>query len=101
MAKAPHKVLSDQTLEALAARFHALAEVSRLRIVQALQSGEMNVGDLVRTTGLSQPNVSRHLQILSGCGLITRRKDGLNVLYRVADRTLTDVCSLVCRTIKT
>ena len=100
MSQFRHKNLSNETLEALAARFRALSEVSRLRIVQLLQSGEKNVGNLVKLAGLSQPNVSRHLQVLCLCGLIKRRKKGLNVLYCVADDTLRDVCSLICRSIK-
>lgn len=97
MSKNSLKKLSDETLEVVAERFRALSEVSRLRIVQALMCKELNVGELVNLTGLSQPNVSRHLQVLLRVKLIARRKDGLNVLYRVADEHLGDLCSLVCK----
>ncbi|MCC6220725.1 MAG: winged helix-turn-helix transcriptional regulator, partial [Deltaproteobacteria bacterium] len=59
-------------MEALAARFRALGETSRLSIIQALQDGEKCVSELVLLTGLSQPNVSRHLNVLQTAGLIGR-----------------------------
>ena len=99
MGKTALKKLSAEHLESLAARFSALGEVSRLRIVAALQSGEKNVGELVELSGLSQPNVSRHLQVLTQVGLVGKRKQGLNVVYRIVDECLSQVCSLVCRSV--
>lgn len=99
MTKAPLKSLSAEARESVAARFRALGEVSRLQLVQALQSGEKNVTDLVELTGLSQPNVSRHLAVLVTTGLVGRRKDGLNVLYRIVDESLADICTIVCKSV--
>ena len=97
MTKTLLKKASNQLLLAVAQRFRALGEVNRLRIIQALQGGEKNVTDLVKATGLTQPNVSRHLNVLLIAGLIGRRKDGLNVLYRVVDKGLADICAIVCK----
>ncbi len=99
MSRNALKSLPDEALEAVAARFRALGEVSRLYIIQALQSGEKNVTDLVSITGLSQPNVSRHLTVLVTVGLVGRRKEGLNVLYRVIDKHLADICAIVCKSV--
>lgn len=99
MTKNPLKSLSAEKVESVAARFRALGEVSRLQLVQALHSGEKNVTDLVELTGLSQPNVSRHLAILVTTGLIGRRKKGLNVLYRIVDENLADICAIVCKSV--
>ena len=99
MARHALKKVSIKDLEAVAARFKALGEVSRLHIIQALQSGEKNVTELVTLTGLSQPNVSRHLSVLVATGLVGRRKDGLNVLYRVVDEYLAEICSIVCKSV--
>ena len=99
MTKNPLKGVSAADLETIASRFRALGEVSRLHIVRALQSGEKNVTDLVEITGLSQPNVSRHLAVLVAAGLLGRRKDGLNVLYRIIDESLADICALVCKSV--
>ena len=101
MAKNPLKSLSAETMESVASRFRALGEVSRLQLIQALHSGEKNVTDLVELTGLSQPNVSRHLAVLVTTGLIGRRKDGLNVLYRIVDESLAEICTIVCKSVST
>lgn len=99
MNKIALKALTDDGLQAVAARFRALGEVSRLIIIQALQGGSLNVSELVEKTGLSQPNVSRHLAVLVTTGLVGRRKDGLNVEYRIVDETLSDICSIVCKSV--
>lgn len=99
MTKNALKSLSSDKLESVAARFRALGEVSRLSLIQSLFSGERNVTELVELTGLSQPNVSRHLAILVTVGLVARRKDGLNVLYRVSDESLAEICTIACKSI--
>ena len=99
MTRNPLKSLSTDKMESVAARFRALGELSRLQLIQALHGGEKNVTDLVELTGLSQPNVSRHLAVLVTAGLIGRRKDGLNVLYRVVDESLADICMIVCKSV--
>jgi DNA-binding transcriptional ArsR family regulator len=101
MTKNPLKSISTDTMEAVAARFRALGEVSRLQLVKVLHSGERNVTDLVELTGLSQPNVSRHLTVLVTAGLIGRRKEGLNVHYKIVDETLADICAIVCKSVST
>ena len=99
MSKNPLKTLRGDEFEEIASRFRALSEASRLKIIAALQSGEKNVTELVEQTSLSQPNVSRHLSVLVVSGLIGRRKDGSNVLYRVIDKSLSEICSVVCKSI--
>jgi ArsR family transcriptional regulator, cadmium/lead-responsive transcriptional repressor len=61
---------------------HGLGDPSRLRILAALRGGERRVGDLVAETGLSQPNASKHLACLWGCGLVARERRGREVYYR-------------------
>lgn len=99
MAKNALKNISPDKIEAVANRFRALGEVSRLYIIQALQAGEKNVTEIVEITGLSQPNVSRHLGVLINTGLIGRRKDGLNVVYRIVDDHLSEICAIVCKSV--
>lgn len=60
---------------------HGLSDVSRQRILEALRSGERRVVDLVEATQLSQPNVSKHLRCLRGCGLAEADKRGREVFY--------------------
>ena len=64
-------MLSQQTLTT---RFAALADPTRLAIVQRLASGDLNVSDLARPFALSQPTITSHLNVLERAGLIERRK---------------------------
>ena len=60
---------------------HGLADVSRQCILEELRGGELRVADVVAATGLSQPNVSKHLRCLRGCGLVVSEKRGREVFY--------------------
>lgn len=93
----PKKVLlTDEALEYVARRFAVLAEPMRLRLLQALFAGEMNVNALVGETGGTQANVSRHLQTLTQAHILSRRKEGLQVFYAITDPTIFKLCELVC-----
>jgi ArsR family transcriptional regulator len=90
------KDLSDEALRLIARRFKALSEPMRLRLVMSLMGGTKNVGQLVEASGASQANVSRHLQTLTDAGIVSREKKGLFVYYEIADRSVFDLCDLVC-----
>jgi DNA-binding transcriptional ArsR family regulator len=94
MPKKAH--LSNEALELVARRFAVLAEPMRLRLIQALFDGEMNVNALVEETGGTQANVSRHLQTLTQAHVLSRRKEGLQVFYAIADPSIYKLCELVC-----
>ncbi len=91
-----HVPLNDQALEIVARRFAVLAEPMRLRLIQALFAGERNVTELVEATGGTQANISRHLQTLIAAHVLARRKEGLQVFYRISDPTIPKLCELVC-----
>ncbi len=91
-----HEILSEEALEIVARRFAVLAEPMRLRLIQALFGGEKNVTELVEATGSTQANVSRHLQTLTAAHVLARRKEGLQVFYRISDPTIPKLCELVC-----
>lgn len=94
--KKSREAMSPEALEMIAARFRVLGEASRLRLLIALEGGEKNVSSLVESTGLTQANVSRQLQALTEAGLLSRRKAGLNVFYRIADPSIFEMCDHVC-----
>jgi len=96
MAHGSPRPLSDEALELVARRFAVLAEPTRLRLVHALFDAEKSVGALAAETGGAQANVSRHLQSLAAAGVLARRKDGLQVLYSIADPSIYKLCDLVC-----
>ena len=63
----------------------ALAHPNRLRILEALRFGEICNCEIGPKLELEQSNLSRHLQALSEAGLVLARRDGVRIMYRVAD----------------
>jgi DNA-binding transcriptional ArsR family regulator len=63
--------------------FNAVAEAHRREILDTLIGGEKAVGAIVDDLSLSQPQVSKHLRVLSEVGLVTCRADGRRRLYRL------------------
>jgi DNA-binding transcriptional ArsR family regulator len=63
--------------------FNAIAEEHRRNILDALIAGEKAVGTIVEDVSLSQPQVSKHLRVLSEVGLVRSRADGRRRLYRL------------------
>jgi DNA-binding transcriptional ArsR family regulator len=90
------KSLSDSALELIAARFRALSEPMRLRLLNLLMQGEQSVGQLVEATGSSQANVSKHLSLLREAGMLGVRKEGLTSIYFIADPMVNDLCEMMC-----
>ena len=86
---------TDQVLELVASYFRMLSEPTRLKVVRCICTEEKSVSDIVSETGLSQTNVSRQLNLLYSAGLLSRRRDGLNVIYCVADDSLVELCRSV------
>ncbi|WP_422661193.1 ArsR/SmtB family transcription factor [Paenibacillus sp. EC2-1] len=58
-----------------------LAEPNRFNIVELLKKGPKSVGEIVKTLGISQPHVSRHLRILSEAGMVRSRKEAQLRIY--------------------
>jgi len=92
-----HVPMSPGTLKLVAGRFRVLAESARLRILQSLESeGEMSIGDLAESLGLSQPNVSKHVRILIESGMVARRQEGNTVFCSIYDDSVFELCDVVC-----
>ncbi len=62
----------------------ALADETRLRILESLLTEEKCVTDLVRELGFTQPHVSHHLRILRDSGVVEGIREGKQVCYRIA-----------------
>jgi DNA-binding transcriptional ArsR family regulator len=63
--------------------FNAVAEVRRREILDVLITGEKAVGAIVDDLSMSQPQVSKHLRVLSEVGLVSCRAEGRHRLYRL------------------
>jgi ArsR family transcriptional regulator len=94
--KRGHLVLSSEALRLVAARFRALGEPNRLRILNTLMQGEHGVRELVEATELEQSNVSRHLSVLRREGLVERESRGNRAVYRIQDPSVVRLCEIVC-----
>ncbi|GAD22111.1 helix-turn-helix transcriptional regulator [Acidovorax sp. MR-S7] len=90
------KDLPPEALEQVAAYFQALAEPTRLRILNLLRDGERNVGELAQLCGYTAANVSKHLSVLTKHGLVAREGRGTSVYYRIEDASVYALCDLVC-----
>jgi len=74
-----------QSLPELERLFKALADTTRLRILNLLLSGEVCVCDLHDTLGIPQPKASRHLAYLRAAGLVDARREGQWMHYRLSE----------------
>jgi ArsR family transcriptional regulator len=76
--------LQEETLK-------TLANQKRLEILQLLNQKELTVTDMVAMLGLPQANLSQHLTVLRNLHLVTKRKDGVKVYYRLTDKRIARV----------
>ena len=59
----------------------AISDPKRLLIISVLRDGELSVGEIAETLGVSQSNASQHLAVLRERGIVTTRRAGTNVYY--------------------
>ena len=93
--------LSDELLVLAADKFRMLGDATRLAILRCLMEvNEANVTEIVAGTGRELANVSKHLKLLAEAGLISRRKEGSFVFYKLDDPVLQKICALVCDSLR-
>jgi DNA-binding transcriptional ArsR family regulator len=73
----------------------ALADAKRLCVVERLADGERSVSDLSRDVGCQVPNMSQHLAVLRSAGIVTSRREGSTIFYRLADPQVLEVYRLL------
>lgn len=95
MTAVPHP-LSDALVDLVAQRFRVLGEPMRIKLLDGLRDGAASVSELQEATGASQQNVSKHLAILHGAGMVSRTKEGNRVMYAISDPTIFELCEQVC-----
>lgn len=88
--------MTQEVLKLIAERFRVLSEPVRLRLINLLRDGEMTVSDLTRAAETSQPNVSKHLRVLTDAGILGRDQRGNTVYYSIADQSIFELCEVVC-----
>ena len=88
-------VSAEPERQRYAAVGRALADPKRLCVLESLASGELSVGDLSLLVGCQIPNMSQHLAVLRTAGLVTTRRDGSTVFYRLADPRVLEAYRLI------
>jgi len=86
---------TDQLRDRSAAIAKAFADAKRLCVVERLAEGERSVSDLSRDVGCQVPNMSQHLAVLRTAGIVTTRREGNTVFYRLADPQVLEVYRLL------
>ncbi len=80
----------DAASRALAELFRVLSNPHRIRIVEHLRAGEVDVNGLQEATGLTHSNVSQHLSVLRAHRLVRERRDGRHVYYQLSQPQLAE-----------
>jgi DNA-binding transcriptional ArsR family regulator len=91
----PHP-LPEPLIELVAQRFRVLGEPMRIKLLDRLREGDATVSELQEALGAGQQNVSKHLGILLGAGMVARTKDGTHSRYSISDPSVFELCDQVC-----
>jgi len=83
-------------LACIAERFRALSDVSRLRLLLVLRQGPQSVTGLTQKLQMAQAGVSKHLGVLRSAGLVDSTRVKNQIIYRIADQRVFDMCAIVC-----
>jgi DNA-binding transcriptional ArsR family regulator len=89
-------VQPDQVFELAAELFNVLSAPMRLKIIKSVCDREKNVSELLSEINTTQPNMSQHLNTLYKAGILGKRREGVQIYYRIVDRRVTDLCRSVC-----
>lgn len=95
MLEVEQPVSSDADRQRYASIGRALADPKRLCVLESLADGELSVRDLAGRVSCQVPNMSQHLAVLRGAGLVTTRRDGSTVFYRLADPRVLEAYRLI------
>ena len=89
-------VETGRVFELAAELFGILSTPMRLRILSALCDQEKSVSELLAEIETTQPNLSQHLNLLYRAGVLAKRKEGTQVIYRVQSEKAVMLCRTVC-----
>lgn len=95
-AAVPAAVESDEVFELAAEVFRVMSAPMRLKIIACLCNGERNVSELLSEIETTQPNMSQHLNTLYQAGVLGKRRDGVQIYYRIVNDRVVTLCRAVC-----
>lgn len=85
---------TDELICDLADLFKIFGDTTRMRILYALQEGEMSVGTISAALGMTQSAISHQLKVLKSNNLITNRREGKTIYYFLADDHVRTIVSM-------
>lgn len=91
---------SDEVFDMAAELFRVLSAPMRLKIISCLCEGEKNVSYLLSKIETTQPNMSQHLTTLYQAGILGKRREGVQIHYRIIDDRVLTLCRVVCSQIE-
>jgi ArsR family transcriptional regulator len=86
----------DRVFDSAAELFSILATPVRLKIISAVCQEEKNVSQLLELIDTTQPNMSQHLGTLYRSGILSKRRDGTQIYYRLQSERVATLCRAVC-----
>ena len=92
--------MEERVLELKAEILKALAQPTRLKILELLRNGEKCICEIVPALNGEQSNISRHISLMQKSHLVTTRKDGVRVMVKVKDPKIFDVLDRVSQILK-
>jgi DNA-binding transcriptional ArsR family regulator len=96
-ASEPDQALeSDEVFEMAAEIFRVMSAPMRLKIISSLCNGEKNVSELLSEIDTTQPNMSQHLNTLYQAGVLGKRREGVQIYYRIINDRVVTLCRAVC-----
>lgn len=87
--------MEERTIALKADILKALAQPTRLKILEMLRSGERCICEIVPAINGEQSNISRHISVMQKSHLITTRKDGVKVMVKVRDPRVFEILDMV------
>lgn len=83
--------MEERVLELKAEILKALAQPTRLKILELIRNGEKCICEIVPAINGEQSNISRHISLMQKSNLVTTRKDGVKVMVKVKDPKIFDI----------
>ena len=92
--------MEERVLELKAEILKALAQPTRLKILELLRNGERCICEIVPAINGEQSNVSRHISLMQKSNLVTTRKDGVKVMVKVSDPRVFEILDSIALLLK-
>jgi len=85
----------EQMYELYADVCKIFSHAKRLEIINALKEKELSAGELIAKIGLTKANLSQHMSVLKAKGVVSTRREGVNIYYRIANPKIIQACNLM------